>query len=347
MSLRRCARAVAVATCLSASTLCPSLWAQGATVETASSEQKKTAQEKFGEGMAAQKKGDHEAALTAFRASYDAVASPNSHLMVARELAELGRSDEAYAEYEKTVAEADAAATTDKKYAQTAKAAKKEYDEARTKIALLIVNVTGGTPGDRVTINGKEIDRSQLGKAMPVMPGPVRIELTTSTGKEVSEEVNAEAGGSPTVTLTVPAAGGEPIRDEGGSEEGVEAKLDKNTSLRTWAYVAGGVGIAGLVTAGVFTILNNGKHSKLEDECKDGICPKSLEEDKDAGETYQTIAQIGLGVGIVGLAAGTVLFILSSDSKEKATSRRERPKPPAPRIDVGVGPRWVSVNGTF
>ena len=109
--------------------------------------------------------------------------------------------------------------------------------------------------------------------------------------------------------------------------------------MRTWSYVAGGVGAAGIVTFGVFGLLNNSKHSKLEDECKNGVCPSSLESDKNTGQTYQTVANVGLVVGIVGLGTGTALYLLSDKKKEKSALST------VPRVDIG--PRSVSVSGTF
>jgi hypothetical protein len=322
--------------------------AQGAAVDTANEEQKRTAQRNFENGMKAQKKGQHEAAYTAFKASYEAVASPNSHLMLARALVELGRLEEAYVEYESTLEEAQSAAASDKKYEQTAQASKTELADVRSKLALLTVQVTGAGDGDRLTVRGREIPRSQWGKPIPVMPGSVRVELTTASGQEAVEEVNAEAGGSPSVTLAPPAAGSSSVSSEGGGAEGsAEAELDTgSTSMRTWAYVAGGVGVAGLITFGVFGALNNSKHGKLEDECPGGVCPKELEDDADTGRTYQTIANVGLGVGIVGIAAGTVLFLLSG-SEEKTARRSSTQAASAPRLNLHVGPRAVSVQGSF
>jgi hypothetical protein len=56
----------------------------------------------------------------------------------------------------------------------------------------------------------------------------------------------------------------------------------------------------------------------------------------DTGRTYQTVANIGLGVGIAGLAAGTTLFFLSrGESKDDA------------KVAVGVGFGTASVRGRF
>ncbi len=307
--------------------------AQGASLEAATDAQKAAAQKAFLAGAKAQEKGDHEKALAGFQESYNAVASPNSHLMVCRELVALGRHAEAYAEYEKTIAEANAAASIDKKYEQTSEAAKKELEDIRSKVAL--VSITGAKPGAPLKVRGREIPESDWGKPIPVMPGMVQVEQGG-----VTKEVDAQAGGSASVDLA-PAAAAGPSEGSGGEGEGGFQTDSKDWNTRTWAYVAGGVGAAGLVTFGVFGLLNNSKHSKLQDECSGGTCPKSLESDADSGRTYQTVANVGLVVGVVGLGAGTVLYLMSDDGGEKPAAKKSS----GPRVDVGY--RSITVSGSF
>ncbi|MCA9592495.1 MAG: hypothetical protein KC776_04265 [Myxococcales bacterium] len=322
--------------CLGAVSFTGSAFAQGANLESATAEQKSTAQKAFIAGAKAAEKGDHEAALASFRESYGAVASPNSHLMVARELVALNRLEEAYVEFDNTIPEAEAAAKVDAKYEQAATAAQKERDDLAAKLALLTLNVSGTAPGDVVKVRGKEIPQSDWSKPLPVMPGMVRVELVQASGKETVKEINAEAGSAPTIDLAPEvAAPPPPPKDEGTKVSTDSSKWD----MRTWSYVAGGVGAAGIVTFGVFGLLNNSKHSKLEDECKNGVCPSSLESDKNTGQTYQTVANVGLVVGIVGLGTGTALYLLSDKKKEKSALST------VPRVDIG--PRSVSVSGTF
>src|SRR5262245_37614319 len=115
--------------------------AQGASVESASAQQKDQAQKAFNNGVKAQKAGKHDEALAAFKESYNAVASPNPHLMMARELVELNRLEEAYAEYEKVVPEAEAAASKDRKYNQTASQAKTEMNDLKSKLGFVKISV--------------------------------------------------------------------------------------------------------------------------------------------------------------------------------------------------------------
>ncbi len=320
----------------------PLAFAQGASLETATAAQKDVAQKAFLKGAAAQKKGDHEAALTAFKESYDAVASPNSHLMYARELVALGRNVEAYQSYERIIVEAEAAAKLDQKYSQAADAARKEMGELEAKLGFVTVTVKPAA-GDTVRLSGRELTESELDKALPVAPGQVRVELVSAAGKETVKEVEVAAGQRVNVDLS-PEGAAPP--SEAGTAEGPGGGVSTDSSTwdtRTWAYVAGGVGVAGIVTFGVFGALNNGKHSKLEDECTGGVCPRDLESDRDTGRTYQTVANVGLVVGIVGLGAGTALYLMSDNKSEK----QARKKPPAPRVDVAVSHRSVTVFGTF
>lgn len=331
--------------CIGSSTVAQ---AQGAPPESATAEQKKTAQKAFEQGLKAAKAKKHDDALAAFKESYGAVASPNSHLMVARELVELGRLEEAWAEYEATIAEADAAAQKDPKYADTAAGAKNEQKDLRGKLGFLKLDVGSPGPGSRVTVKGKEIPQADWGKPIAVAPGPVRVELVATDGKEIVQEVNATAGTETPVSLA-PAAAAPAAAPAGGSGD-ASGKLEASTSgggpsMRTWAYIAGGVGVAGLATFGIFGAMNNAKHSKLEDECKNGTCPSNLQEERDAGKRYQTIANVGLVVGVVGLGTGTVLYLMSNKKTEKTAVL---PKKRGPRVDsVGVGYQSVLVTGSF
>src|SRR4030095_12566462 len=70
-------------------------------------------------------------ALAAFRASYDMVAIPNSHIMIARTLRDKGDIAQAFVEYDRVVTEADEAIQRDSKYRATADAARSERSKLR------------------------------------------------------------------------------------------------------------------------------------------------------------------------------------------------------------------------
>jgi hypothetical protein len=322
--------------------------AQGASVETATAAQKKTAQKAFEQGMKALKAKKHDEALAAFKSSYEAVASPNSHLMVARELVELGRLEEAWEAYGKTAAEADAAAQKDQKYQNAADEARKEQNDLKKKLGFIDLDTTGTQAGDRITVRGREIPQGSWSQPVPAAPGSATVTLVHNDGTETSKDVTITAGQDTKVDFTPPKAApptAEPAKTSGEAS----AKLDTSghTNLRTWAYVAGGVGVAGVATFAIFGLMANSKHSKLQDNCPNNKCPADLQSDADAGKRDQTIANIGLVVGVVGLGTGTVLYLMSGKKNQENAAMHTPPRR-GPHVDgVSVGYRSILVNGSF
>src|SRR5262245_29068242 len=110
----RCTRLLLAACLLFASPA----WGEG-DLESASDEAKAKASAHYTQGMASYQAGDTAAALAEFELSYQTVRSPNSHLMVAKSLIDLGRYAEAHRALDETLAEATEAEARDPKYAQT------------------------------------------------------------------------------------------------------------------------------------------------------------------------------------------------------------------------------------
>ena len=99
------------------------------------------------------------------------------------------------------------------------------------------------------------------------------------------------------------------------------------------------------MTFGVFGVLNNSRYKSLQDACPNNSCPPGKKSDADTGRTYQTIANVGLVVGVVGLAGGATLYFLSTRDKkgDKADAHASR----RPGVNVGLGFGSVDVRGSF
>ncbi|HVY45180.1 MAG TPA: tetratricopeptide repeat protein, partial [Minicystis sp.] len=91
-------------------------------------------------------------ALDLFRQSYATVQSPNSHLYIARCLAQMGDLRTAYLEFQKVYEEAERRAATEPKYAPTRDSARVERDELGNKIALVTVSVRNADASTTVKI---------------------------------------------------------------------------------------------------------------------------------------------------------------------------------------------------
>jgi tetratricopeptide (TPR) repeat protein len=297
--------------------------------------QKQEARDELRRGNEHYSKERYEEALAAFRKSYAAVPSPNSRLMIGRSLLRLGRSDLAHEELSATMAEATERGS---KYADARDAAQKELETLASQLAFLAVVVTDAPPGSLVSVGDRDIPVEQLPEQLPVLPGEITV-VASGGGHTASETVTAAAGQSSTLTLSL-APPSEPEPEPVAPPAPAPAvELDTaSTPLRTWAYVAGGLGVAGLATFGVFGLLNQNKFGELEDACPGNTCPADRQGDIDTGRTYQTIANVGLIVGAVGIATGVTLFVLSTGSTEQASG---------PSVRVAAGPGSVLMKGAF
>ncbi|HEY6460749.1 MAG TPA: hypothetical protein VIY73_11385, partial [Polyangiaceae bacterium] len=106
--------------------------------------------------------------------------------------------------------------------------------------------------------------------------------------------------------------------------------------LRTWAYVAGGVGVAGLVTFTIAGVMARSTYDDLNGACHGGPCPPDKDGEISSGKTQQTLANVGLVIGIAGIAAGATLFVLSMPRGSASASAA-----------LVVGPGNVGVRGTW
>jgi hypothetical protein len=307
----------------------------------------KAAQKSFESANAAYDARRFDEALKTFRASYDIVASPNSRLMIARSLRELGRVDEAYQEFEASLADARAAATKDaKKYGKTVAAAEAEIVNLRQRVALVKVEIAEAPPGTTVHVGDRTIDAGSLARPLVLPPGAAVISARAPSGESAEQKLELAAGTEQTVRLTLsnataPAVEAPPSPTEPSARQQAHTSVDTASGgapLRTLGIVVGGIGVVGLAGFAIFGSLNNSKFDELESECTpDGTCPPERQDDIDSGRTYQTLANVGLIVGAVGVAVGTTLFVVGGSS-ERASSGT---------LQVGLGPGRVAVRGSF
>jgi hypothetical protein len=325
-------------------------FAQGTAVTQALDVEKKAAQKAYMDGVADYKAGRLESAMARFQQSYDTVASPNSHLMVANTLFDLGRYDEAYVHAEQTAQEGEALGGT---YLGSATAARELLTKVRPLVGFVTVNVPAGTKGT-LRLDGKDVPEARWNKPLPVMRGAHELVLETAQGAQNSR-FELAAGGETTVSLAPPAAPAPPAAAASASSDGLFGFLESEPPMRLAGYGAAGVGVLGLVGFAVLGSLNNAKFSDLEEQCQSGTCPAGASEDVSSGKSLQTGANVMAVIGIVGVAAGATLITLSytmEDTPADATKRSAAKAPAkapakAREVSVGVGLGSVDVRGSF
>lgn len=339
--------------------------AAGASVAEATPAQRDEALAHFKAGGLAAKKRQLARAVTEYRASLDAVDSPNTRLELSRALRDSGLMVDAWGEYTRTIDAGNKLAAQEERYGKTAEVGETERAEIARKIGLLTVVVSHAPDGATLKVGSATLAAEGWGRPVPVTPGTIELALVSS-GAEIAHKSiavgageNAAAsidGGVPEAppgelpgakpAVVAPPGPGADDRLEVPPPSGAELAAQQTppppaasgaTSLRPVAYVAGGVGLVGVATFAIFGAMSHSKFNDLEAACH-GVCPPGHESDISAGKTDQTIANVGLVVGAVGLVAAVGLFVISMPHSAE--------KKPASAALV-VGPGWLAVRGSL
>ena len=334
--LRASSSFVAVVAALHLALLPALAGANGVSPGSATPMQREQAQSKFSKGkeLFAQKK--YAEALPEFQGSLEIVASPNARLYVARCYRELGKLVAAYVEFGRTEVEAKELAPQDSRYVKTGDSAATERKDIEPKLGFVTVTVQNASDATTLKIGGEEVRRAGWNEPAPTMPGTSEVVVETPGKEPVKKSVTVAAGEKTALTIDAGsgAGGGTPAPGEG--DKSVAPSSSEGHDYRTYAYIAGGVGAAGLLTFGIFGAMASSRWSQVKDECGARPCPESKRDLVEGGQTQQRIANVGLVIGIVGLAAGVTLFVLS------------KPKKPTEGTTTAViGPSFVGLSGSF
>jgi hypothetical protein len=312
---------------------------------TASPQDRKRAQARYEEGTKLYEAHRYADAQKAFQESYDIVASPNSHLMMARSLREQNQLVPAYDELERVENEARQLAAADPaKYAGTVDKAIVDREALRKRIGLVTVRVRGEVA---VTVAGRVVPAERLARPVPVTPGRVEIVGTADDGRRATRFVNVGAGSAQDVDLDVsaqPVAALAPSASSSEPPPDVPVEPDdgneRRTSLIPFAVISGGLGVIALGVGIGFGTAQESIHADLEASCKAGQCD---ENERKRGKSWQTIANVSYGVagGLGAITAALVAIELArTPSSDEGTARL-----PAPRLSVGW--QHVGVSGAF
>ena len=320
--------------------------ADGVAPSEATPAQKKQALDHFTAGKTAAEAKTFDKAITELRASLDSVNSPNARLVLARALRDSGQLGDAWAEFGRVAEDATKLAATESRYSQTADAAIAERTELEAKLAFVTVTIVHAPADTTLKVGGHSIPAEQWAAPILAPTGAVDVVLSDASGKELARQtVAATAGQKTPVTLDAlppPVAPPPPSPDDkpdfSNPPPPPPEQPPGRAKLRPYAYVAGGLGVAGLAVFTIFGVMSNSDFNDLKSNCTNGSCPASKSGEINDGKTFQTVADVGLGVGIVGVAAGATLFVLSLGGKS----------PDAPSsTGLVVTPGFIGVRGTL
>jgi len=331
--------------CLSVAALllghAPPARADGVLPSDASPVQREQAQARFARGKELFARKGFADALVEFRASHDIVASPNTRLQIGRCLRAMGRFVPAYAEFGRTAVEAKELSASDNRYKLANDAAAIERGELEPLLGFVSLTITNPTDATRVTVGGEEIRRAAWSEPAPAVAGVTDVIVETPGHAPVKASVTLAQGAR--TALTIDAQSGEPLPGAAPAPPPPPpeappppAPPENPVPLRTWAYVAGGVGAAGLVTFAVSGLMAKSTYNGLQNDCSGGPCPPDKSGEISSGKTQQAVANFGLVMGLLGAGAGATLFVLSLPRSGGA-----------PGTALVLSPGWILVRGSL
>ena len=113
----------------------------------------------------------------------------------------------------------------------------------------------------------------------------------------------------------------------------------KGAFLRKTGIVLGAVGVAGIASGVVFSVLTSSTKSQVESDGRNGV----FDPDKDArGHTYAALQWVGYGVGAAGIAAGAITYYYGYK-----TGRQDGGQAVALFPVVAPGHTGVALQGSF
>lgn len=349
----------AAALALSFGLLAPGAHAEGVTPERASQEEVQGAQAAYTEGVARFRERQFEAAVSAFERSLAIVNSPNARLMLGRALRESGATDQAFEQLAQTLRDATHLAARQPRYVAARDAAQGELAELRSEVAALSLQVTGGTVmelwvGDRKVL-------PHLWSGVAVTPGLVHVVGRLPGGRRAWRAVEARRGEQIDVTLDIASAEEGPREvipwlkndpEAGPPPEPEPSAPSSATPLpyRELSIISAGVAGAGFLTFSIAGLMSQSTYSELEASCPGGTCDGSYAGTIDRGRREQTIANIGLGVGLVGLVSAAVFYLLDDPGTAEAGAAYGRTRGPARAATssaLHIGVSSLSYQGSF
>lgn len=241
-------------------------------------------------------------------------------------------------------------------------------DAAKPRLAGLTVKVAI-VPDMRVKIDGSVVPSALVDTEVPTDPGEHSVEVSAPGFLKSSARIGVGEGEKKSVTLTLSrdpnaAATPAPTPPAPSAAAIVPSSTHRAESAptpppepaappvrepnRTPAYVAYGVGAAGVVAGGVLGLLTMNRYKDIHSHCPNDVCPADQQGNLDSAKRLGTVSTVAFAVGGAGLVLGSVLFFTASPSNVDHADTAPRARfagLSSPR--VAFGPTQIQLGADF
>ena len=286
------------------------------------------ARQQFQQALALETAGDWAGASSLFQQVAQVRLTPQVRFHIALCEEHLGKLAAALGHYQIAADEAQEAQAT-----EVAAQVASRTEVLKARIPKILLARGAGADYASVTLDGVVLGASSVGTELPVNPGPHTVDATAQGYKPFNTKFQIAEKENKKIEIVLDLLPPPPVEEKAISASGEASLPPPNKNLAP--LIVGGVGVASLAASGVFFLLRSKSIKSLENNCPTmTTCPASEKSTYDQGKTYTVVADVTLGIGIAGVAAGATLFLLN------------RKKPPAPTAgSVQVVPTWDSGTG--
>jgi hypothetical protein len=186
----------------------------------------------------------------------------------------------------------------------------------------------------KVTMDGQPLADKLDGRAIEVDPGEHHFAFDDADGLTHAEKTLVVHEGDKDQHVSVVVRGASATAPAAATSSAAASPSDGSTQ-RTMGLVVGGVGVAGVVVGSIF-----GGMALSGSPCSSNNKTCATQADHDTLVAHETIANIGLGVGLVGLVVGGYLFLT-------AHPRASTTEPASASIAPWIGWGTAGIAGTF
>jgi hypothetical protein len=192
-------------------------------------------------------------------------------------------------------------------YAQARASATKLAEALTARIPSLLVRWSpAGVSDVEVRVDGALVPASAASSPRKLNPGAHKVEVRAPGHLAVVRDVDVAEGRQVAVDVQLVSDGSKP------ADSMVLPPSDSPSTVPPLAFVAFGVGAAGIGVGAVTGILSLNETAELEDGicAPGGGCPQTAADQLDRAETLATVSTVSFVVGAVGITAGVLLVLL-------------------------------------
>ena len=254
----------------------------------------------FRQALSMEVAGDWAGALSRLEQVARIKTTPQVRFHLARCKEHLGRLTEALGDYR--LAEYEASQTNAVELGDIGQA----RQALELRVPKLVVTLSPDLAQASVELDGIALGETRLGKDIPVDPGEHQLLVRMPDGQSFVRSVSLAETAAEKVELNAPTGFvSVPTKTKVKAvpiEPAHRFETSRTSHTPTWAWVAGGVGAAGAISAAVFWYVRERAIDDLNNGCgADNVCPTSLKSTQTRGEQASIAAPVALGVGLVGL----------------------------------------------